>query len=689
VAVIAVVALGSGAYLVGAVSLVAVIAVLGWGASRLRGALLPEWSGAPARLAEVVMAVAVPVALAQLLGLFGAFRRGPVLVACVAAGLAMGMVGRRLGRPVARSRRKDGAGGVVGRREELVAAVAATALVAAQWATHVAATFGRGMTHTDTLWYHQPYAARFVQTGRLTDLLDRPDALHAYVAHNSELVHALAILPFGRDLLSPLVNAGWGALALLAAWCLGRRRGVAALSLLGAVLVLGLPMVAGTQPGQASNDVAAAALLLASVALLLEGRLAPVPTGLAAVAGGLALGTKLTVAAPVLVMTVGVVVLALRAARPAAAVSWCAVLAVFGAYWFARNIALAENPLPWFDLDLGPLSLPAPVTEPGDSVADYFTAGFFWRDVVRQGLARALGRGWMVVLGLALGGGVLAVVRGRRPEERLAGAGMLLGVVAYVFTPLTADGRGLAFVFNLRYLTPVLALGLSLLALTLASGTRWRRGAWITMIGVVAVDATARHYERMPAWPAGYVGFGLLAAAGVVVAAALLTLPRSRTWKTGLVLAGVLTAAGCLGGGWLVQRHYLDHRYVDAGLTLDPIHAVFRDVRDEKVAVLGTFDVYPMFGSDLSNRVARVEEPVRGSDADPCRRWRQTLAADGYRYIVLTRQAFFIDLPSEEWISSDPATTEVFRNEDGSLYRVEGPLNPDACNRDRRRSPGG
>jgi hypothetical protein len=177
------------------------------------------------------------------------------------------------------------------------------------------------MTHADTLWYHGPYAARFVQSGRLTGLLDRGDALHTYAGQNSELVHALLILPYGRDILSPFVNVGWAAVALLAAWCIGRRFGVPALSLLGVVVVLGLPIIVGTHPGQASNDVAAGALLLGAIALLLEGQMQPLPIGLAAIAAGLALGTKLTVAAPIALLTVGIVVVGLRTRRRGAVAS--------------------------------------------------------------------------------------------------------------------------------------------------------------------------------------------------------------------------------------------------------------------------------------------------------------------------------------------------------------------------------
>lgn len=116
--------------------------------------------------------MAAPVAVAELLGSFGAFRRFPVLAACVAAGVAMGIVGRRLTPAPPAPPPGDASVGAKSRREEMVVAALALALVATQWVSHVAVSLDRGMTHYDTLWYHQPYATRFVQTGRLTDLVD-------------------------------------------------------------------------------------------------------------------------------------------------------------------------------------------------------------------------------------------------------------------------------------------------------------------------------------------------------------------------------------------------------------------------------------------------------------------------------------------------------------------------------------
>lgn len=415
----------AGNYLAGSLAVAAVVASLAWGAVRLRAALVPDWTGPPARLAEVVMGVAVPVGLAQLLGSFGFLERVPMLVGCIAIGVGMGIVGRYVTARVGPRALPPGEVEDPPRRSpraEIVAATLAAALVASQWTSHVASAWGRGMTDGDTLWYHAPYAGRFVQSGKFAGVSDLATPLHSYLPLNSSLFHAVAILPYDNDFLSPLVNIGWAGIALLAAWCVGRRRGVGALCVLGAVVVLGLPTLVTTQPGSASNDLATGALFLAAVALLFEGDLAPAPTTLAAVAAGIALGTKLTVAAPIAVLTVGIVVLAFRARRPVTAALWCGALALSGGYWFVRNWVVDGSPVPYFELEVGPLVLESDF-ERNPTILDHVTSRAVWREFYLPGLSEAFARAWPLLVVLALGGAAVAVLRGRRPLERFTGGG--------------------------------------------------------------------------------------------------------------------------------------------------------------------------------------------------------------------------------------------------------------------------
>jgi hypothetical protein len=672
--------LTASAYIAGCVSLAAAVAVLGWGAWRLRAAILPHWDGARARLAEVVIALAVVIGLAQILGTFGAFRRFPMLAVTLLAGLALGIVGARITSSRAAG---DGERPPRSRPEESVAVTFATALVAAQCATHIAFTYGRGMTHPDTVWYHAPFAARFLESGSLTGLPDRSDVLQSYYPLNSSLVHALVELPFRSDLLAPMVNVGWAVLALLAAWCVGRRRGVGPLCVLGAVVILGTPMIAGTQPGQASNDVACSGLLLAAVALLLEEELSPVPTALAGIAAGLAIGTKLTVLAPVAVLTIGVVVLAVRARRAAPAIVWSAGVALFGSYWYVRNLVEAHNPLPWFRLGLGPLSLPRSVVDEGDTIAQHLGDGLsFWRFLVFPGMTQALGRAWPLILVVGLASVVLALFDQRSRLERLVALAVLAGVVAYVFTP---ESAGLNFSFNVRYLTPALLLSFVLLPRRLdAVPTIWRRATWLVMLALIALNATARHIERVPAWPSGQVVVGVLAGVGVVAVVALRVWgPRPHvTLRAGaaatVVVLGLLVVAG-----WPLQRHYFEERYVHADLPGDAVDNYFRGVRNSDVIVFGTLETYPMDGIDLSNRITVGQGPTTKLDADPCLQWPDVLAGK-YRYVVFQtlprgQSVLYPVMPPREWFTADPAAKQVFRDGGSVVYRVKGSLHPDDC----------
>ena len=548
----------------------------------------------------------------------------------------------------------------------MVVAASAGAVIAAQWATHVAVAYASGMTHPDTLWYHQPFAVRFLQQHSFTGLEGLGYSESRYFPFNSELVHALATMPFDRDVLSPLVNVGWAALALLAAWCIGRRRGLGPVCVLGALVVLGLPTLAGTQPGQASNDVAGAALLLAAIALLLETEeLTLGPTVLAGIAAGLALATKLSVAVPLVVLTVGVVVMAWRAGRRGGRAR------LGRARHRVRRLLVRAQ--------LGGRRQPAAVLrhqprsaapsrarrQSGPALIGRSHRLVRVRRYLRAGLWDGFGRAWPIVLAAGLTGAVLAVARGR-PLERVAGAAALAGVVGYVVTPNTA---GISFSFNVRYLGPTLLIGFVLLPLVVAE--RWRRATWIVLAALVFIGATSTQRERIPAWPADELVWGLIVGGVVLATVAWLV----RGWSVPTAGAVVVAVVVVVAGGFWLQRYYLDHRYVDAGLHIDEIYESFRDVHDERVAVIGTVEVLPMFGLDLSNRVTQ-EAGAGGRDAPACTRWAELL--DGRdRYVVLDRfGVVFSDLPPEEWFENDPAATEVLRDGESVVYRVEGQLRP-------------
>ena len=68
-------------YLLGIGALAVIGGSLAFAALLVRRRVLPDWTGAPARLAETVVGLALLIGILELLGLVGLFALGPVLAA--------------------------------------------------------------------------------------------------------------------------------------------------------------------------------------------------------------------------------------------------------------------------------------------------------------------------------------------------------------------------------------------------------------------------------------------------------------------------------------------------------------------------------------------------------------------------------------------------------------------------------
>ncbi|MEA3055262.1 MAG: hypothetical protein QOD30_694, partial [Actinomycetota bacterium] len=492
--------------LVGTVLLLVVGAVVTMSARRTVRSVLPEWSGPVRWLAIAVVAAATLCASLQLCGWLHALSAGPIVVMTVVLSTVEGVAGRR----IRASSSVPSSVPSLDRRIDVAAAAAGLAIVAVQWTSHVADALSRGMTHPDTLWYHLPFAARFVQTRSFTGLDGLGYEAARWFPFDSHALHALGIAALHRDALSPFLNLGWAALAVLAAAALGDQVGRRALAVLGAAAALALPVLAATQPGQASSDVACAALLLAAVVLVRAGDLEPVPMGIAGLAAGLAIATKVTIAVPFALLVLGVLLLSATRRRWASAAAWTAGVLATGAWWFVRDWVGTGSPLPWLDVHAGPLHLHASVDEGGEPLARSVFDGSAWHDLYLDGLARGLTRAWPVLVAAVVVGALgLLAGRGRSGVDRVLGAAVLAGIIGHAFTPLTG---GFSFVFNLRYLSPVLLVALVLLPLVLG-----RAAAAPLVVLVVAGELTA-HHERVAAWPGRHVLPAVAAVAVVAVA---------------------------------------------------------------------------------------------------------------------------------------------------------------------------
>ena len=408
-----------GRYLTGTFACLVVAASLIRTTRFARRRLLPQWSGPPAWLAEAVLAIAVLVAVSEVLGSLGIFRRWAVVACMAVVAVSTYVIDRRLPD-------SSGASDTAGpprrgslppgpHREERwfehVGAVLAVAVVLAEWAPSVVQSYRLGMLAVDTLWYHGPVAANFVVTGHVLPLYNvGNDNTIEFYPFTSELLHAVGMALTTTDVLSPLVNLGWIALTLLAAWCIGRSFGVANLSIVAVAAVLATPQLVGDDAGQGYDDVVGIALLLAAVAIVISAGYFHSGSSwidlrggwVAAMAAGLAAGVKYTFVIPMVALTVIFGVLAPRRVRVRALVQWCLVAALGGGLWYVRNAVYAGNPLPNEHIDLGFAKLPSPPTVPVWDPLHFITEGSVWRTYFVPGLSQALGPAWWVLVSLAV-----------------------------------------------------------------------------------------------------------------------------------------------------------------------------------------------------------------------------------------------------------------------------------------------
>ena len=712
--------LDAGAYIAGVVELLAVLAALGFGAYRVRARLLPGWSGAPARLVEVVIGVTALVWISEALGTFGAFEEYAVLGTMIAVGVAAGLIAPRVG-PGRGPREATVPPRPPSWNVAVVVAVLACAALAAGWMVPTLGTFAAGMDRSDSLWYHMPLAAKFVQTGYLGHIyFFDPVFLASFYPANSEVTHAVPILFFHRDIVSTVLNLGWLAMALLAAYCIGRPYGLGPESLVGSSIALGSQSLVEFQAGEALNDITGVAFVMAAAAILVNAyaaeRRAPPGTrtatqrvtgrdasfaglAIAGIAAGFAAGVKLSFLAPVAALTVGVIVIAPRLTRLRATLAFGIPMLAAGGYWYVRNLVAVGNPIPYIG-HLGPISLPAPVRDfqlrPDYAVVHYWNDTGVWVHWFAPGLHESFGTLWPATLLGMLGAGVYAIWRGGEPILRVLGAFVIVTTVAYVFTPLTAageQGMPISFVWNVRYLAPAIAVGLAILpCLPAARATGRRRVIVLAALSVVLALTVGSLVE----WQQGHTKGAAAAGVLVLLVGGALVLARSRGWLTRasawprLGLAAVIVAA-VVAAGYVGQRHYLEHRYEDTGELQDLASALrwARDIRDARIAVggiRGVFTQYPFYGTDLSNEVQWLGKrgPHDSYQRIPnCRQWRRAINAGHYTHVVTTFDPYLPgtmrNSPEGRWTQSDPNAHVVIRDGPVRVFQLEGPLDPSGC----------
>jgi hypothetical protein len=725
-----------GSYIAGCLALIGIVAALGLGGYWLRRWIVPEFTGALARLADATLTVGLLVVCLQVLGALSLLYFGWIVVVCVAVGLGTAWLGRS----------KAGGHGleVAAPRVETLAlaiALAVASWTVAEWTFPTQSSLDFGMFGGDTTWYHMPFSAFIAQEHSTTGLhFTDPLRLAAwFYPASTELLNAATIVIFKSDWLAPLQNLIWLPIALLAAWCIGRPYKVGPATLVAAAIVLDAGVMIETQPGEARNDIMGLAFLLAFAAFLINGhqRRAPAagavqdaperdaplldkgPLVMAGVAAGLAASVKFTFLVPVAAITIAVVLFSGRGRRWTTAWVMGVPMLVVGGYWYLRAaIKTGGNPIPI--TKFGPLNLPKPDQMPLDprprfSVSHYITDPTMYRRWFFPELDNAFGPLWPLILIVAVAAAVYIAWRSRNVILRVIAVASLLTAVVYVFTPLTAagqEGSPTGFFTNTRYLVPGLVLAMAMLPIArpLRAPDRRARLTLFFLTGVFAITVLTT-----PRWFTSYIVGTIFLTLCLVWAPAALSMARSRVRVSRVAIAGgaagLVLLAVVLGRAQQVQ--YAEQHYVNPSPFLGEggpweAYEYTQGLQDKRIGIIGSsqiiFGQYGFYGNDATNHVEFIGvKGPHGSNRLPtsCAQLRRMVNEGGYEYLVMSQYTQDTgpyntgvpnpyQFPVYAWVKGDPAVKLVVEDvakaspQPDFVFKVNGKLDPSACKPEKR-----
>lgn len=521
----------------------------------------------------------------------------------------------------------------------VAAAVGATALIA--W-TAAAAWIDAALASTDvdTLTFHTPNVAKWIQSGSVW----RVDQFSPLLANgnypqNGDVVFLSVILPWDSDAFTRVVGIPFLALAGVAVYALALELGAArAPAALLALVFTTLPAaIFATHEGAKTDSIMLATFGAGLVFLARHFRTGRRSELALAGAGlGLAFGTKwygVSSVVAVLALWVAVWLVAGRSRRALATnlALLAGAVALTGGFWLLRNLVVSGNPLLPTRVGLGELTLfdaaPDFIRECGGStLASYAGQPQIWWDFVLPAFRDSYGLGG-AALAVGVAGAVGLVARklagggfDRRFDGRLAAFATLAVLLAcvYAVTPYSAFGaRGAPTLVgaNTRWLLPAL---LAAAAVTAAAAPRLARraGPVVALAGLLAVADGVRRGFAIPrsdvAWAGAVLVLVSLAGAGI---AALWSLRRTAP-RVAAALLAVILVTGSVAAGHQRQREFFDARYTRE----DPAISYFsaRGGEGLRVGLAGIFSVeglspvLPAFGPRLGNDVSYIGREVKG-----------------------------------------------------------------------------
>lgn len=621
----------------------------------------------------------------EVLGTFGWFSRWPLAVTSVLVAVAVEVasrVRRSAAPPAEGAADADGSPVTLPYRSGFwhqvpsYAASVCGALVLAQALVAIWATARTGNLFVDSLQYHLTYAAHFATTHHTGGTIQiAPGLAMSYYPLNGELLHGMGIALLHRDSLSLLLGvADIGAL-LLGAWCVGSAFGVGPVALCSVT-----PLVAllGAFDASAINDWTAVWPFVAVLALAVhyrkEAEQAPIGIAFAVgLAGGLAMGSKLSMLAPTLALLLGFLVLVGRARLARATLLVVVGGGLTASYWYFRNAIDVGSPFPSQHvpgLDRVPMSA---IDRYGFSVAHYLTNGSVIRHFVVPGFHFFLGRAWLAILLLAVIG---VIVSGRYGPSglRMASIVAVIATGAYLVTPAGAfgpAGHPYLLEYNVRYALPALALGLLAMG---ASGiaVRWACAVAAVFAATLIVTLTG---HRM--WALGH-GATLAAIVVALAVVAVLRLPQVR--RHAPVIVAAVVVVGVI-GGYSANQRYLKDRYHGHKQAKEALYRSLQAQSGVKIGVVGAA-IYPFLGSTYDNTaeyLGQTEADHAFVDYSTCSSWRGAVAAGRYDFVVIEISPGSPPPPALEWTATDSAAQEILRNSAGAVFAVGPGFGTEPC----------
>jgi hypothetical protein len=672
----------------------------------LQARRLPHLRGVPRVLAVAVLATAALVAAHLLPGVLGILSRWTAAAAAVVlAAIAWRVRERRHEAPGAARPRPAEAEPPLAEPEGLVSWILGGGAAAAVSAWVVASAWNRTVLPTedlDTMSFHFPVVGKWIQSGtfwrvdQFTPLLPNGN-----YPQTGDVVFLAAIQPWRNDWLAGAVNPLFILLTGAAVYAVARELGaLRPHALLGAALLVSMPVVGAAANGSGMTDSMFYACLGAAILFLLRHeRGAPrAELWLAVLALGLAFGTKwysLFAVPSILAVWLGARLLARRDRRGTlrtGALAAGAVAAV-GGFWLVRNLVETDNPFYPADVRvLGVTLFDSPhnfIAEcAGFTIAHYVGDRDAWIDyilpVYRDGYA------WP---GIAIAAGFLAalVVAGLRrapaPRGRL-GAGVALAglmTVGYAITPFSAfgpEGEPNTAGASIRYLVPALLVAAPMAAWALSRAGRARHVLELAAVAAVAQGIVEAFDVRLRVVVLVMVAIAVLAAAAVG-AELLLRRAGARLARLAVVAVAVLGAVALVAVGHGRQREFNEARYAR---DVPPIAWIAQNAPEgSRIALAGawgvgvTSPVWPSFGERLDNHVEFLGPTVDGQLREYPRRdrWAAALRRGRYGLLVVGRGGYAEeDCPVPGQHSDDDAWAraegfEVLARSDRlTLYRV-------------------